>query len=334
LKTLEIVFSDSKTSRQVLNAAKRSNKKQKNSDSAADDHSARRTRIKSKLLRFTNTEESLKLPEPIVDEHVLYNVELVTNRAPLVLAFAVVLLKYSMPEQPLSSRLSLAQAVVSANSRAKAVSIGIQSGKSAEEEGWSQGQPKVRIMGREISVMKRYNNNGEAREGNSNLEGSEGVADLKAFQAMNNDQTVKDGLALWGLDLESLRNSTSAKPASAISSDALVLPIHTPQSARSYLVKSFRPSQSNPGMQQCSTGKKSSNASSSDNEQNLSLLLGALELLFQSWAPVLGKDEIDRKAWTWYVRVRPEVDNGIAGWGAKNKLKLSDILALRRQLQP
>src|SRR3569833_1699031 len=60
-----------------------------------------------------------------------------------------------MPEQPLSSRLSLAQAVVSANSRSKAVSIGLEKGASADDEGWGEGQPRVRVMGREIAVLKR-----------------------------------------------------------------------------------------------------------------------------------------------------------------------------------
>lgn len=89
------------------------------------------------------------------DEQIIANTTLLTNRAPLVLAFAVGLLPYTMPEQPPSSRLSLAQAVVSANSRSKAVSIGIEKGLSADDEGWGRGQPRVRIMGREIAVLKR-----------------------------------------------------------------------------------------------------------------------------------------------------------------------------------
>jgi hypothetical protein len=77
-----------------------------------------------------------------------------TNRAPLVLAFAVQLLKYTQPDQPLSSRLSLGQAVVSLNSRTKAVSLGLAQGDAAKE-GWGEGQPKVVIMGREVPVLKR-----------------------------------------------------------------------------------------------------------------------------------------------------------------------------------
>src|SRR3569833_2736313 len=60
-----------------------------------------------------------------------------------------------MPEQPHTSRLSLAQAEVSADSRSKAVSIGLEKGASADDEGWGEGQPRVKVMGREIAVLKR-----------------------------------------------------------------------------------------------------------------------------------------------------------------------------------
>ena len=100
-------------------------------------------------------EASLALPEIVKDEDSLKDAVVYTNRAPLVLAFAVALLAYTMPEQPLSSKLSLGQAVVSLNSRSKGVSLGIQTGKSAEEDGWARGQPKVRVLGREVSVLKR-----------------------------------------------------------------------------------------------------------------------------------------------------------------------------------
>lgn len=104
------------------------------------------------LLTPAATEASLELPTSSLQSADLDPVCLHTNRAPLVLAFAVTLLKYTMQSQPLSSRLSLAQAVVSVNSRSKAVSLGIEKGNSAEDEGWGQGQPKVRVMGREIRV--------------------------------------------------------------------------------------------------------------------------------------------------------------------------------------
>ena len=60
------------------------------------------------------------------------------------------------------------------------------------------------------------------------------------------------------------------------------------------------------------------------------MLLGALELLYQSWAHILSKEDLDRRAWGWYVRVRPDVASGQAGWGGKGIVRLADILELRR----
>ena len=98
----------------------------------------------------------LPLPEPELDEKKVSPAVVYTNRAPLVLAFAVTLLKFTMPGQPISSRLSLAQAVTSMNSKSKAVHIGIDKDQPAEEEGWGEGQPLLRIMTREVRVMKRW----------------------------------------------------------------------------------------------------------------------------------------------------------------------------------
>jgi hypothetical protein len=55
-----------------------------------------------------------------------------------------------------------------------------------------------------------------------------------------------------------------------------------------------------------------------------------LELLYESWAQVLSKEDLDKRAWGWYVRVRPDVAQGAAGWGNKRNIKLFDILQLRR----
>lgn len=99
-------------------------------------------------------EKSLELPL-CMDEEQITSTVLQTNRAPLLMAFAVETLRHTMPEQPLSSRLSLSQAVVSANSRAKAVSLGLEKGPSAASDGWGAGQPRVKVLDREITVMKR-----------------------------------------------------------------------------------------------------------------------------------------------------------------------------------
>jgi hypothetical protein len=250
-------------------------------------------------------------------------VSLHTNRAPLVLAFAVTLLKYTMPSQPLSSRLSLAQAVVSMNSKSKAISLGIEKGNSAEGEGWGQGQPKIRIMGREVSIMKRWGY--EWKE----LPKVEEAKPEDSQETVKQEEQVDREPALWGLDLEALRASNSPLVSGAQGANSSGLPVYAAESARAYLLKSF--ASVAPATDEPSSKKKSVAALKAEKERNLGLLLQALDLLYESWAHVLGRDELDRRAWAWYVAVRPEVENGVAGWGGKGDVKLSQILDLRRK---
>jgi Uncharacterized protein family UPF0029 len=397
-------------------------------------------------------EASLSLPDLVKEEVRLQEAVIYTNRAPLVLAFAVALLKYTMPEQPLSSRLSLGQAIVSLNSRSKAVSLGLQSGKGADEEGWGQGQPKVRVMGREVSVLKRSGyewredheekrevvdeestqgtitarssmedskiegsggwtvstsitskkstfvarsttvtspseasselqklmaSNGELRDASHNITAWRVSGDHGVIEASNDDgesgggrhilglmqadnlvnvllvvtrwyggimlgpdrwrimsQVSRDALsqrlrvagnigqeALWGLDLEAMRKTD----APVIGGTTGGMPIYQPGPARAYIMKAFG---SPPA---ASLKKKSGAALDREREENLGLLLGALDLLFSSWADHLSREELDRRAWSWYVQVRPDVESGVAGWGGKGEVKLADILNLRRK---
>ena len=268
-----------------------------------------------------------------MEEKDLISTLLHTNRAPLVLAFAVTLLKYTMPSQPLSSRLSLAQAVVSVNSRSKAVSLGIEKGNSAEDEGWGQGQPKVRIMNRDIRVMKRW--------GYNPLEGKAQETTAKTEDGNGSQSTVKDDceepvhksdeeLALWGLDLEALRTASGGGKFNR--NTTTNLPIYTPESARSYLFKSFASASSSDPPNQGPPKKKPSTAAlAAEKERNLGRLLQSLDLLYTSWAGVLSTEELDRRAWSWYVAVRPEVQDGVAGWGGKGEVKLEKILEMRRK---
>ncbi len=381
-----------------------------------------------------------------------------TNRAPLVLAFAVQLLKYTMPEQPLSSRLSLAQAVVSVNSRSKAQSLGIEKGASAEQLGWGSGQPKVKVMGREISVLKRSGyewreDNGEElkdeagagaevrqedaeagevptgipKGGTNEWTVSASVTSMKStfiaraititspsqarselqkllaaqpdlraashnitawrvagdhgiIEDSNDDgesgggrhilgllqscdlvgvllvvtrwyggimlgpdrwrimsQVSRDALsqrlkisgivgqdALWGLDLEAMKNTN----APVTGGTAGGMPIHKPEGARAYILKAF----ASPAAGENEKKKKKTGvALEKEKEENLGLLLGALNMLFGSWVEHVSRDELDRKAWSWYVQVRPDVEAGVAGWGGKGEVKLADILKLRRK---
>ena len=248
----------------------------------------------------------------------------------MVLAFAVTLLKYTMPSQPLSSRLSLAQAVVSVNSRTKAISLGIEKGNNAEDEGWGQGQPKIRIMGRDIRVMKRwgYEWKGKSKEEAVKQEGSES---LDSQTTLKQEDRSQDEPALWGLDLEALRSSNGPVLAGAQGANGSSLPIYTAQSARAYLLKSFASAPSSSSDEVSPKKKKSVAALKDDKEKNLAMLLRALDLLYDSWAHVLARDDLDRRAWAWYVAVRPDVEHGVAGWGGKGEVKLEQILNLRRK---
>ena len=432
-------------------------------------------------------EASLDLPVE-EDEQTILDTILITNRAPLVLAFAVELLRHTMPEQPPSSRLSLAQAVVSANSRSKAVSIGLEKGLSAEQEGWGHGQPKVKVMGREVSVLKRggytwKDDQGMDEAGVTKSTGSGGpsgsnrsqdakrdgsrpswsasqpttlkqstfvvratqisqpsqrqtllqslFASIPSLQTAThnawayrvkvptnlfNATTIKEdsfddgetgagdfllkkmreldavdtlvvmtrwyggimlgpdrwrvmqnclgealaerlrltgaqvslgGEALWGLDLEAMKSKSVASNSVSRSYEAGVvgMPIHRPEVARAYLLKSFATrvdsnvdaEKSSPQKGGTSTSAKSApkrktaKALEIEKQENVARLLGAIRLLFDTWAEHLSVAELDRRAWSWYATVRPEVEEGPSGWGAKGQLKLSNILDLRRK---
>ena len=275
-------------------------------------------------------EESLTLPESNADEKELAKTILHTNRAPLVLAFAIKLLAFTMPSQPLSSRLSLAQAVVSVNARTKARTLGIEKGTSAENDGWGQGQPQIRVLGRDIRVMKRwgYEWNGKSDQ-DVEIESSD-VIDSQS--TLKQEDETNDEPALWGLDLEALRHFNGPLISGARNAQGTRgsgLPIYTAQSARAYLLKSFA---SVPSLvdEASPPSKKSASGLKAEKERNLGLLLRALHLLFQSWA-LLNREELDKRAWAWYVAVRPEVENGVAGWGGKGEVRLAQIMDLRRK---
>ncbi|KAI4930999.1 uncharacterized protein J4E92_004833 [Alternaria infectoria] len=329
-ETLKTIFADEKVARSVLNAAKRQSKK-RTADAASVTPASASKKAKATYgqpLNGADLEASLALPEPELDEDILSSSVVYTNRAPLVLAFAVTLLKFTMPSQPISSRLSLAQAVTSMNSKTKAVNIGLEKGKPAEEEGWGEGQPLVRIMTREIRVMKRWGYEWE----------DETVQ--KTVKSEGGDENGEEARepALWGVDLEALKKAQNAKVGSSN------LPIYTAQSARAYLLRAFETPAAELVKKEDGDvdvkvegasapkpkGKRTAATIAAEKERNLGLLLGALELLYGSWAKVLSKEDLDKRAWGWYVRVRPEVAQGAAGWGGKGNVRLSDILALRR----
>lgn len=361
---LQAVFEDEKLVKQILAAAKRVSKKRAAAATAAGDDDVllhpspkKKKKLKNeslfdddddddKPLTPANLEASLQLPYSTSIASELEKINLQTNRAPLVLAFVVILLKYTMPEQPLSSRLSLAQAYVSVTSRSRAVYLGIESGKSADEEGFGEGQPVVSVAGKQITVLRRWGYEWKEEEEEVVVEEMEdeqrrkkkvfekeiGVGDGGAVAEDDSsglEASQEESPALWALDLEALKKksgSSSKQPAGTQAGNHSGLPIYTPQSARAYLLKSF----ATPEVADGPAAKKlSATARLAEKETNLGKLLRALDLLYDSWTPTMSTAELDQKTWSWYAKVRPPVEDGVAGWGEKNQLKLADILALR-----
>lgn len=486
LPTVESALHDPKAARALQNACKAHLKRMQTSpttgkrpaaSSSAQDP-AKRVKYNDGFLLGPSDmtpqqlEASLALPLE-TDEERIAETAVQTNRAPLVLAFALELIRHTMPEQPPSSRLSIAQAVVSANSRSKAVNIGLEKGPSADEQGFGEGQPRIKVMGREIAVLKRggyewkgeeeeksvepgkqglsppdttastiqaeedsqveatesapaniwstspsvslkestfiarattitdpsqrpnllkglMNTNPSLRTASHNVwayrirpaesststyvresshdDGESGAGDL-LLRVMRDTNTVDTlvvmtrwyggimlgpdrwrlmrnvvtaavserlrrtgveaslgGEAVWGLDLEAMRDKAKA----AAAAGGLV--IHRPEGARNYLLRNFASAPVNhSGTSTSPAKKKTIKALDAEKEENLGLLLGALRLLFDSWADTLTTADLDKRAWGWYSSVRPEVESGPAGWGAKGVLKLKTILDLRRR---
>ncbi|KAH7629951.1 hypothetical protein B0T09DRAFT_340686 [Sordaria sp. MPI-SDFR-AT-0083] len=532
--TIKTALNDEKTAKSLQNACKAAMKRTStaggstgtkrgaplSTDSPSkrlrhDDNPLMPSRTPGKELTPQELEASLELPL-CQDEELISQTVLETNRAPLVLAFAVELLRHTRPEQPLSSRLSLGQAVVSANSRSKAVSIGLAAkGPSAEEEGLiGSGQPRVKVMGREVPVLKRggYEWKEDANESTTqqdqstttstqsnqpqeesqppppppqapqpktvhpffqpttsnihwspsglpliskdsrflahstkitspsqekillnnlfrthpNLESAshnawayrvrtpsnanriieksfddseQGAGDfmLRILREMDIDDTLvvmtrwfggtmlgpdrwrlmrvvvlaavnernrKSGggaelevggegeaVAVWGLDVEkgsTSSTSTMGGKRDSYGTSVVGMQIHKPEIARNYLLRSFHTATATPitipfllgspsgtAEQKKTTTttktKKMQKQLETEREENLGLLLGALRLLFDSWKGHLTAAELDKRAWAWYTAVRPDVEAGPGGWGAKGRLELKRILELRRK---
>jgi hypothetical protein len=312
---LKAVFTDEKILKQIVNAAKRvSNPKKK---ASAPNRSAPKNQEQSTTV---TDEESLALPEAGYSEEDLLTITIETNRAPLFLAFTILVLGYTYPEQPISSRLSLAQTVVSTSAQSRAKFLGITSGPTAEEDGWAQGQPKIKVMGREIAVMRRQMS-GIA------IGDSQQTVDHEAEQHAESSHE-----AFWGIDLEALRKSNGPLIVGSHVRDQKGPPIHTPQAARSYLLKSIDMAKSQDAKPEPAKSKKSlAQEISARKEQATAALLKAIDIVLDSWKDILTSDELDRRAQTWYTMVRPEVAPGQAGWGQRGHLRLKDVLDLKRR---
>lgn len=65
-------------------------------------------------------------------------------------------------------------------------------------------------------------------------------------------------------------------------------------------------------------------------EEAAAKMLRAIDIVCQSWAESLTKEELDSKAQSWYIRVRPDVEQGQAGWGQRGQVPLREILRLKK----
>ncbi len=109
---IQTIFEDEKQVKQILSVSKRVSKKWVTYD---DTHSTSVSSKRTKKYLFASTEQSstviedsLILPSFNVFEEKLRETILYTNRASLILAFAVTLLRHTLSNQSLFSRLSLA----------------------------------------------------------------------------------------------------------------------------------------------------------------------------------------------------------------------------------
>ncbi|KAL4745514.1 hypothetical protein BDW72DRAFT_208151 [Aspergillus terricola var. indicus] len=157
-----------------------------------------------------------------------------------------------MPKQPISSRLSLAQAAVSADSRSKALSLDLESDQAAEQEGWGDGQPTVLVLGRR-----------PAQE-------SQGAE-------VTSDNIGIDVLALKRAELYQSEADTNTRKA---------LPVHNPQSACSFLLKLSVKSPDKHKGESALLGRKSITQIKTEKEVCLDHLLRSinLELERRAWA--------------------------------------------------
>ncbi|OAP59363.1 hypothetical protein AYL99_06661 [Fonsecaea erecta] len=307
---LQSIFADEKVLKQVINAAKRVSNPKKRAAAQSNSPSSKRARADQDPL---DDEDSLALPQTEISIAELEDITIETNRAPLFLAFTIAVLAYTHPEQPLSSRWSLAQAVVSAGAQSKAKYLGLTTGPTAEEDGWAQGQPKVKIMGREVAVMRRH------------------------VAVPDQDELSMPSSAFWGLDLEALRKSNGPLIAGKDIKSSAGPPIHKPLSPRNYLLKSMMVVESStaepakdPNEKKPARKKQTPRDMASKREEAAAMTIKAIDTVCKSWASTLSPQELDQRAQVWYTRVRPDVEQGQAGWGQRGRVRLADILALRK----
>ncbi|KAJ6256926.1 hypothetical protein Dda_7809 [Drechslerella dactyloides] len=361
LDKLRKTFPDEKLAKQVLSAAKRttnaSSSPSKKKRSAADASSSnpnnpsasttspskrRRPNTSAPVIDTANPqtwESGLDLPPPNRDTDLISATIITINRAPLLLAFAVVSLEYTHPWLPRSSRFSLAQGLLDATAASKAKYIGITRENDSGNDALEEGYKRIRVLGKEIPVLRRWdvelidpetsthadddvgshesagmNPAGTASDNSASAAIAPAIASAAPATAPSGSSTSGTAATLsatatvtaasepiyWALSPKLL-----AQPPVASKLNPSALPIHLPHAAHSYLTRSFP-------------------------DATLPLLLGALHIVYASWADSLDPAELDRRGWGWYARVRPAVDDGPEGWGGRGAVKLKDVLGLRK----
>lgn len=330
---LSTIFNDDKITKQIRSAANRVSNPRKRA--ASQQLPLPKQSKQAKVEGDIDIDEAdLALPQTHLPVDELRSVEIETNRAPLFLAFALALSAYTLPHQPLSSRLSLAQAVTSAGAQSKAKYIGLTD-STAEDEGWAQGQPSVKLMGRQVAVMRRHVVVNEKVKQEVKHE----EEDTKSQATIQADVPVVNHEAFWGIDLEAVKRAKGPLVAGKTAGSG-GLPIHKAQAARSYLLKSIdligedttsikeEPDTSSTPFK---TTKLTAAAKAERRERAVAMLLKTIDHVCDSWSSTVPSDELDRRATAWYAKVRPEVQGGQAGWGQRGKVSLQAIIDLARE---
>jgi hypothetical protein len=136
-----------------------------------------------------------------------------------------------------------------------------------------------------------------------------------------------------GIDLEALRKSNGPLIAGKNAKGNTGPPIHMPQAARNYLLKSMF-MVDNDEARESPQPKKASKVSAANvaasKQEAAARVLKAINIVCQSWKDALTTDELDRRAQTWYALVRPEVAPGQSGWGQRGNIEISQILKLKK----
>lgn len=244
---------------------------------------------------------------------------------------------------------------MSMGAKSKALNLGIQSGTAAEDEGWGKGQPVIKVMGRSIKVMRRWGYDEQQTSDGTNehsinqeqkvdmekppkpdtdTEHRVDIATQETIKADSSPRTKKEHPSatskaeppLWALDLDALKKSNASPLIPSTAPTSTIGPIYDPHTAKTYLLKSFATPSPSP-----SPAKPTAPAKEREQkEYNLARLLYALDLLYASWIDVIGPEELDRRAFGWYMRVRPQVEDGVKGWGGKGEVRLEKLMGLRR----